>query len=257
MVTKIRPRQAWRVFAGEVGVIVLGVMIALGAQQTADEWRWRQDVARSKADLDSEILDAAALGAERVAVTRCLGSRLAELGAKIAASEGRWTKDRFRAGPDAPNEQQRRAIPVVYRAPSRVFTVDAWEHAKSSGILRHMKPEEVTNYSGIYEQIADIRTLNRDEWREIPGLSWLAFDGAMGADLRERALSKVATLDSYNSMIVLVSKQLALAAEKNEGRLSAATLVSLVTNLNNQTKLRGACVDSRAARDMMKPLMRN
>ena len=256
MESRIRPREGWRVFAGEVGVIVLGVLIALGAQQAADEWRWRQDVARTKADLDGEILDAAAIGAERVAVSRCLGGRLAELGAKIAASEGRWTQDRFLAGPDAPNETQTRAIPVVYRAPSRIFTTDAWEQAKSTGILNQMEPQDVTSYSALYEQIADMRNLNRDEWREIPGLASLAFDGAMDADLRERALSRVATLDSYNSKIVLVARQIALAAENHQGRLSATTLENLTLALRNQIRLRGDCVDSRAARDMMKPLMR-
>jgi len=31
-----KPLHGWRAFAGEVGVIVLGVLIALGAQQAAE-----------------------------------------------------------------------------------------------------------------------------------------------------------------------------------------------------------------------------
>ncbi len=37
-----KPRDGWRVFVGEVGVIVIGVMIALVAQQFAENWQWRQ-----------------------------------------------------------------------------------------------------------------------------------------------------------------------------------------------------------------------
>jgi hypothetical protein len=35
--SQFRPLHGWRVFAGEVGVIVLGVLLALGAQQLAEK----------------------------------------------------------------------------------------------------------------------------------------------------------------------------------------------------------------------------
>jgi hypothetical protein len=40
-----KPLHGWREFAGEVGVIVIGVMIALGAQQLLEDWHWRSEVA--------------------------------------------------------------------------------------------------------------------------------------------------------------------------------------------------------------------
>ena len=39
-----KPLHGWREFGGEVGVIVLGVLIALGAQQLMSDWQWRNDV---------------------------------------------------------------------------------------------------------------------------------------------------------------------------------------------------------------------
>ena len=38
----IKPVNGWRAFWGEVGIIVLGVLIALGAQQVAERVRDRQ-----------------------------------------------------------------------------------------------------------------------------------------------------------------------------------------------------------------------
>ena len=35
---QLKPIHGWRVFAGEVGIIVIGVLIALGAQQVAEDW---------------------------------------------------------------------------------------------------------------------------------------------------------------------------------------------------------------------------
>ena len=256
MASRVRPREGWRVFVGEVGVIVLGVLIALGAQQAADEWRWRQDVTRTKADLDNELLINVATGVERVAVNRCLTGRLTELGKAIAASDGRWNANPFQAGRDIQTVTAERALPVVYRAPSRVFTTDAWEQAKSTGILNHMKSEEVAHYSAMYEQIADLRSLNKEEWQTIPRLASLAFDGSMDSDLRERALSTVATLDSYNALIVLVVRQIAAGAEQLEGQLSAEAINNVRDTLISQRALRGGCVDADAAIAELKPLMR-
>ena len=36
-----KPLHGWREFAGEVGIIVLGVLIALGAEQLVEAAHWR------------------------------------------------------------------------------------------------------------------------------------------------------------------------------------------------------------------------
>lgn len=46
-----KPRHGWREFAGEVGIIVLGLLIALGAQQLVESWQWRQEVRAERASL--------------------------------------------------------------------------------------------------------------------------------------------------------------------------------------------------------------
>ena len=89
-----------------------------------------------------------------------------------------------------------------------------------------------------------------------PRLASLAFDGSMDSDLRERALSTVATLDAYNGLIVLVAKQIATAAERLDGRLSAETVKYVRDTYDGQRSLRGNCVDGAAAVAMLKPLMR-
>jgi hypothetical protein len=50
-----RPAKGWRAFAGEVGVIVLGVLIALGAQQAAETVNERREAAETRATLTNEI----------------------------------------------------------------------------------------------------------------------------------------------------------------------------------------------------------
>lgn len=49
------PLHGWRVFAGEVGVIVLGVLLALGAQQVAEDLQMRSEVREFRRSIDHEI----------------------------------------------------------------------------------------------------------------------------------------------------------------------------------------------------------
>ncbi|MXO58876.1 hypothetical protein GRI89_04890 [Altererythrobacter salegens] len=49
------PLKGWRVFAGEVGVIVLGVLLALGAQQLAEALQRQSEVREFRRTIDHEI----------------------------------------------------------------------------------------------------------------------------------------------------------------------------------------------------------
>jgi hypothetical protein len=41
--------HGWRAFVGEVGIIVLGVLIALTFGQIVDAWQWRDKVRHAEA----------------------------------------------------------------------------------------------------------------------------------------------------------------------------------------------------------------
>ena len=48
-----KPIHGWRAFVGEVAIIVLGVLIALGAEQAVQSIEWREKVAAAIADMDN------------------------------------------------------------------------------------------------------------------------------------------------------------------------------------------------------------
>lgn len=50
-----KPINGWRSFVGEVGVIVLGVFLALGAQEIVEELRIRNEVETFRRTIDGEI----------------------------------------------------------------------------------------------------------------------------------------------------------------------------------------------------------
>ena len=50
-----KPLHGWRAFAGEVGIIVVGVLIALAAEQVVEDWHWHQKVGIVRQSLMGEL----------------------------------------------------------------------------------------------------------------------------------------------------------------------------------------------------------
>ena len=50
-----KPLHGWRAFAGEVGIIVLGVLIALGAEQVAETLHWQSEARDFRKAVDHEL----------------------------------------------------------------------------------------------------------------------------------------------------------------------------------------------------------
>lgn len=189
------PLHGWRVFAGEVGVIVLGVLIALLAQQAVDAASWREEVRRTEAALLDEITKSVVDAAERHMVDQCLGHRTRDLITKVSANEGAWVANpmpvarsgRFTAVPVS--------APAAYRTPTRDWSDHVWQAAKSSGVLTHMPRERVSAYANIYAVIGILRDANRLEANIFPTLLYLSFDTTLDAEDRQRALSTLGHLD--------------------------------------------------------------
>ena len=248
----LKPMHGWRAFAGEVGIIVIGVLIALAAQQAVETWRWQQDVERTREDLDDEILYNVALGAERIAVDQCLRERLRLVSAAVAGSNGQWAPL-----PPVGTNLLKPTLPLVYRAPNRIFTTDVWEQAKANGVLRHMPPLDVQTYSSVYSQIADLREHNAEEQRLTPALSFLGFAGRLDPSSRERALTVLASLDMHNSWMLVIAQQVADVAARSKRRLSDAAKRDARETFDVQREVRGACVDHAAGWKMLAPLTSN
>jgi hypothetical protein len=81
-----KPLHGWRAFAGEVGIIVLGVLIALGAEQVVETLHWRSEAREFRKAVDHEL--ALNLGTFKFNELqhRCVHRRLDELQAMLDRS---------------------------------------------------------------------------------------------------------------------------------------------------------------------------
>ena len=252
---RLSPRDGWHVFVGEVGVIVLGVLIALVAQQVAENWQWRQTVARTKSDLEAQLSSSVANVAERTAVDRCLSARLTDLATKVAASRGEWKGDPYvLPGENSSSEIIHYVIPPAYRAPARSYPDAVWQQAKAAGVLAHLAPADIALYGLAFSDVDDARSSNADEGQLAAELSFLSFDGPLAASERSRALSTIAQLDKRNKAIVNAGRQLVADVRTIGSSLSAADEKILLDNLDIQAKFRGQCVDRAAALRLIAPI---
>src|SRR5436190_21182544 len=79
-----KPLHGWREFAGEVGIIVVGVLIALGAQQLVENWQWDQKAAQTKKILDAELHRNAVSAYKWLTVAPCVDQQLVSIDKALA-----------------------------------------------------------------------------------------------------------------------------------------------------------------------------
>ena len=86
-----KPLHGWREFAGEVGIIVLGVLIALGAEQLIQTIHSQQEVAEFRSAVDLELATTLAAYRYRLDQEPCVKRRLGELRKWLDASRAGTT----------------------------------------------------------------------------------------------------------------------------------------------------------------------
>jgi hypothetical protein len=194
--------HGWRELAKEVGIIVLGVLIALSFEQLAQAWRWREQARQTRKALASEIEYSALWAQERLAVQPCLRDRIARVVAKLDDKNSQWIADPMMLG-QARNPIGRSletGIPLVYRAPHRPWLRDEWETAKSGAVIDHMDRDDARNLEFIYRNIEQLGAMQDEEASLQPQISFLSFNQDLQPQSRVQAFVILARLDYLNAM---------------------------------------------------------
>ena len=240
-----KPLHGWREFLGEVGIIVLGVLIALGFGQIVEQWQWHQDAGTARQGIANELATSAQQSAERLSVEDCLRDRIKELAAKLNSSNGRWSANPMplargvKWSPHWDNHSMAR----VYSAPLRGWSQDVWDTAKSTGVLDHMGHDEVALYSAAYGEIAAIREFQGEELPLESKLTFLSVDQRLDNSSRIGALGTLGQLDMLNTTISGLSSLLIDQIKGMHLRVDRSAFSSaLSAMITEQRNYRGRCV---------------
>jgi hypothetical protein len=134
-----KPLHDWRKIVGEVGIIVVGVLIALGLEQAVQSWEWRNKVHAAEQAMKREIFwDDGPQMYQRASIQPCIN---AQLDAIRAAAEGNGTRD-----------QIAELIANLY-VPFLTYDTVAHENATASDIATHMDKDRVSLWTQAYAML--------------------------------------------------------------------------------------------------------
>jgi hypothetical protein len=149
-----RPLKGWRVLAGEVGTIVLGVLIALGAQEFVQSLHWNREVRETRKALDAELARDLAVFEQRYRNRGCVADRLTEL--------SRWADSLFAGTPP-------RLKHDIEEPPFFLVRTAAWE-VTDGEIASRIPLEAKLNYAAFYDglrQYTELKKIESDAWAKI------------------------------------------------------------------------------------------
>jgi hypothetical protein len=239
-----QPLHGWRGFIGEVGIIVLGVLIALGAGQLVDAWQWKQQVTQSD-DLFREEMDAASSNAYmHLAVAPCLDARLDVIAAKLNEGGAAWhaiSEDLNWEASGVPEPRR----PKAYRGSSGFsqITTEAWTNALASGTVNHISLVKGVMLSRAYSSARQLLDDEREERKAVSRLVPLAADQEFDAGGRIAMVENLDEVRRINRELENDSRNVLLAAQQAGLGYSRAKLHAdnaFVFDL--EQALRGACV---------------
>ncbi len=152
---KSKPVHNWREFVVEIGTIVIGVLIALGAEQVVELLRMRHLVEEDRAILARELALDLSNGIIRMRMAPCVDARLNALSAALDQAE--------RAGRLPP-------MPIPGRPRDLVFSSGGWSNVVASAAATHFPPDELQALEVVYYLMVTADRVTEDEsrtWSEI------------------------------------------------------------------------------------------
>lgn len=156
----LKPLRGWRAFAGDVGIIVLGVLVALGAEHVVQTLNQRSQLRELREAVDTEIAYGLGRYEARLSQQPCVEARLAELTTWLQL---------WRSG-------QPVALLGPISAPRSGPTGTSVWQSRDPGVMTQMPLEQKLAYGSMYDSFANNEVQRLDE-----RMTWLElaeFDGA-------------------------------------------------------------------------------
>lgn len=165
--------HGWREFIGEVGIIVIGVLIALGAEQVVEAARWREQVSAGREALRADYIGIIVDAREREGEDACIRRRLSDLTLLLNKSGGNLPP-----------------LGTIGNPPGRLWYPDSWDSLVASNVSVHMPRDEMLAYAGIATQarMADATSQQEmDEWAKLYSMvgKGRTIEGSESGQLRE------------------------------------------------------------------------
>lgn len=204
-----KPVRNWSDFVKEVGTIVLGVLIALAADQAVDAYNWHQEVGIVEDSLNDELSDSLFAAQERIKITDCQHRTLDALDDLADRSHGTL---------------------VIRNAPvsrNRVWGTAAWDAAVASGTIAHMPHDTRNTYAELFSYVRIFQNMNLRQQELWASINAYRRERPFSDTSRDRFVETVAQLRALTGTMNLGAKQFVEAAKPLRIQLSAQSAAVL------------------------------
>jgi hypothetical protein len=197
---KPKPWRGWPEFVKEIGTIVIGVLIALGAEQAVEAWHWAEVVQEAKHSIHDELALASVFGEERRARQPCIDAYLESLARAVVESPPQWK----------PRPIDYCGIPhdTVYSGRWRPWPTEVWRGIEAAGVVPHFAAQYRTLAPFAFGFVGELGTLSEDETRRATELDPLAYPLTLSPETRAGFLKSIAALRLMNQRAVAYSLNL-------------------------------------------------
>ena len=195
-----KPLHGWREFAGEVGIIVLGVLLALGAEQVVESVQWASKARAAKFELHQQIVLAWVFGQEREALRQCVDQYLTGLAKDVVSSPPLWRP--------IPMQYCGHRSGRVYTPPNRPWPTEVWRSVETEGTVSHLGASYSRQASFLFDFIKTMDDENTVESNEAAALNALAYPITLTPDSKAEFVKSIERLHYHNDMMTLMSLQM-------------------------------------------------
>jgi hypothetical protein len=236
-----KPLHGWRAFFGEVGIIVLGVLIALTAEQIVESIHDRYLARQALEHIRGELAYDSAFAAERIAIGDCMRASFTDLRQRLIAAGESWPGLQGKplsGAPTVPASGSFFASAPPLSSPHRLWPVSAWTAATSSGVFDRGQGH-FFNYAALYAMVEWLGRLQDHEIADYSKLMPFDVPQKLDPSTRLQLLGDVGTVDSDNADVERLAAVFVTAARRNGIPPDPMWLQRVV---HSDARMRGACV---------------
>jgi hypothetical protein len=214
---RFSPSMGWKAFWSEILIVVLGVVIALAANEAVEDWSWKGRVRDGETRLRGDTERVFLWGAEYYATQPCFEAQLDRLAQRVMESGTTLTPAPVYSDSTAPIPAKPR---FVVRMATRPWRFPVWDALVANGTATHFSRQRQDIYSSLDHSIAAARGY-RDESNRLYGrLMALSYPVELNAAARREYLVDIETLRRLN-FSTLISAQQQLSVMLREGMAPA------------------------------------
>ena len=199
-----KPLHGWREFAGEVGIIVIGVLIALAAEQVVETMHWRHVAAAARESIGEEMQTEFYNASEMAIAQPCVDRQLQMLETAVLAAGS------FRPVPS----YSEGSTSFTLRAPSRSWAHGVWDSVSNDGTAAHLDRTTRLGLSDFYGLTDYLREENLMADALRMRLGALSRPIEPDAASRAQLVADIAQARSLYALLALVSNQVVGQGER-------------------------------------------